>query len=534
MATVIKKISELDHLEELTSSSNVIIEENGEAKRFSAASLGKVKTVNGVEPDENGNIEVEIAEINYPVTSVNGMTGDVVIEIADSGSGGGSGFSGSWNDLTDKPFGATVLYEWNEETEYSEVIPVPAEMGSTYSQFAKISSDAPAPDFLLGNAVVLTDSSGETFKESLTEDSFFEMADGMYNIATLFMVCTVDSLDIMGLTFTKGIWCQDNWGASEGDIVPTSAKLMDVKHLDETYIPDTIARVDQIPNVPDTSSFATKTYVDNAVKNSTSGPETIKEGIGTNSEQFNYGRNIAYGDYSHAEGYETVAVGNNSHAEGSSGYDRTVRIVGTAGATEYSFDSNTLSKDVFPVGAIVNYLTAYAKIVNVTEGAITLDKTISADSDFAASVRVYDLGAFGENSHVEGRATAALGKSSHAEGDRTTAAGYAAHAEGSSTTAAGSAAHAEGYETRANGHHSHVQGRWNIEDTENKFAHIVGNGSSDARSNAHTVDWDGNAWYAGTVEATCIILKSSTEGSSKRFLVTVDDSGNLTASEITE
>lgn len=59
MATVIKKISELERLEELTSSSNVIIEENGKAKRFSAASLGKVKTVNGVEPDENGNIEVE-------------------------------------------------------------------------------------------------------------------------------------------------------------------------------------------------------------------------------------------------------------------------------------------------------------------------------------------------------------------------------------------------------------------------------------------------------------------------------------------
>ena len=40
MATVIKKISELEHLEELTSSSNVIIEENGEAKRFSVANIG--------------------------------------------------------------------------------------------------------------------------------------------------------------------------------------------------------------------------------------------------------------------------------------------------------------------------------------------------------------------------------------------------------------------------------------------------------------------------------------------------------------
>ena len=34
----------------------------------------------------------------------------------------------------------------------------------------------------------------------------------------------------------------------------------------------------------------------------------------------------------------------------------------------------------------------------------------------------------------------------------------------------------------------------------NTYAHIVGNGESDTtRSNAHTLDWDGNAWYAGDV-----------------------------------
>lgn len=31
-----------------------------------------------------------------------------------------------------------------------------------------------------------------------------------------------------------------------------------------------------------------------------------------------------------------------------------------------------------------------------------------------------------------------------------------------------------------------------------KYAHIVGNGTADiARSNAHTLDWDGVPWYAG-------------------------------------
>lgn len=69
----------------------------------------------------------------------------------------------------------------------------------------------------------------------------------------------------------------------------------------------------------------------------------------------------------------------------------------------------------------------------------------------------------------------------------------------------GIASHAEGYETIAPGDYSHVQGKYNVVDMENKYAHIVGNGTSDDnRSNAHTVDWEGNAWYAGKVSATNI------------------------------
>ena len=32
-----------------------------------------------------------------------------------------------------------------------------------------------------------------------------------------------------------------------------------------------------------------------------------------------------------------------------------------------------------------------------------------------------------------------------------------------------------------------------------KYVHVVGNGNSSARSNAHTLDWDGNGWFAGDV-----------------------------------
>lgn len=142
--------------------------------------------------------------------------------------------------------------------------------------------------------------------------------------------------------------------------------------------------------------------------------------------------------------------------------------------------------------------------------------------------------ASGKYSHAEGKQTNAEGDQSHAEGLKTTAKGDQSHAEGSATSATRPAAHAEGWQTIAPSSYQHVQGKYNIEDAAEKYAHIVGNGSRDTnRSNAHTLDWSGNAWYAGTVEGTAMIVKSSTEGSSKRFKITVDDSGVITATEIT-
>lgn len=67
---------------------------------------------------------------------------------------------------------------------------------------------------------------------------------------------------------------------------------------------------------------------------------------------------------------------------------------------------------------------------------------------------------------------------------------------------------AEGLETIAAGDYSHVQGQYNEIDTEGKYAHIVGNGTGeDNRSNAHTLDWEGNAWYAGSVSVPRINIE---------------------------
>lgn len=114
----------------------------------------------------------------------------------------------------------------------------------------------------------------------------------------------------------------------------------------------------------------------------------------------------------------------------------------------------------------------------------------------------------GEYAQAFGENTIASGIHSHAEGSGATASSTNSHAEGNITTASGDCSHAEGLYTIASGENQHVQGKYNISDTTS--AHIVGNGTErNTRSNAHTLDWQGNAWFAGDV------YTGSTSGTNK-------------------
>lgn len=119
------------------------------------------------------------------------------------------------------------------------------------------------------------------------------------------------------------------------------------------------------------------------------------------------------------------------------------------------------------------------------------------------------------NSHAEGSYTTASGDSSHAEGNTTTASGQSTHAEGQGAKANGIISHAEGWSTIASGNYQHVQGQFNIEDTSNQYSHIVGNGSIKGRSNAHTLDWSGNAWFSGDVYTGSTSGTNKDDGSKK-------------------
>lgn len=151
-----------------------------------------------------------------------------------------------------------------------------------------------------------------------------------------------------------------------------------------------------------------------------------------------------------------------------------------------------------------NYETLEAKKANaanpVFAGSMSMGRKAGSAVGESSTALGFDTVASGPGAFAEGIRTRAAHPGTHAEGDTTEAANLYAHAEGSGARATGVCSHAEGSMTEAAGTCQHVQGKYNVVDTEGKYAHIVGNGTdSKHRSNAHTVDWQGNGWYAGKV-----------------------------------
>lgn len=218
--------------------------------------------------------------------------------------------------------------------------------------------------------------------------------------------------------------------------------------------------------------------------------------IGTGSSAIGVGVE-ASGDSSHAEGDSTQALGDTSHAEGY----RTA----ASGKNSHAEGFATISSGKYGSHAEGSNTTASGDYGSHAEGSNTIASSVASHaegnsttaSNYYSHAEGDSTTASGENSHSEGKYTTASGESSHAEGDSTTASAYCSHAEGNCTTASGENSHAEGTSTIASSQNQHVQGKYNIEDLNGTYAHIVGNGEDGKNSNAHTLDWQGNAWYSG-------------------------------------
>lgn len=187
-------------------------------------------------------------------------------------------------------------------------------------------------------------------------------------------------------------------------------------------------------------------------------------------------------DTVHAEGYRTYASGQAAHAEG-------LENVASGVASHAEGGRNVASGNY-------SHVEGYSNVVS------------------------------GGTSHAEGQSNVVSGSQSHSEGCYNVAGGFQNHVEGRNNVTSNMATHASGVLSIASGNASFVIGQACVEDTEStdrtmdlnsgwaagykKHVFIVGNGVGDhangheqasTRSNAHTLDWHGNAEYAGDVKA---------------------------------
>ena len=221
---------------------------------------------------------------------------------------------------------------------------------------------------------------------------------------------------------------------------------------------------------------------------------------------------LAQGNYSHAEGSNSQATGAYAHAEGYKNGNAKTTASGQGshaeghGTTAEGTASHSEGEGTHALGELSHAegrLSRAAGRGSHAEG----DSTVAGDNNASLSNDVSALEAYqnqvpGAAAHTEGIGTLAKKAASHAEGYKTISEGNAAHAEGNLTKAQGNSAHSEGFNTIARGDYQHVQGKYNIEDTSNQYAHIIGGGSSNSdRKNIHTIKWDGTAEYQGDVVA---------------------------------
>lgn len=232
------------------------------------------------------------------------------------------------------------------------------------------------------------------------------------------------------------------------------------------------------------------------------GYRTVASDNGAHAEGDN---TTASGDSAHAEGYRTVAKGDYSHAEG-----RQTNALGERSHAE-GYGSNALPTDITYSTGYDDVITAWnsKKFSLAQKDGTHVEGRDCLALDIQAHAEGYQCKAITSSAHAEGYNTEASGSAAaHSEGYNTKATDTAAHSEGYGTIASGESAHAEGRETVASGIRSHaegqytiaastaqhVQGRYNVEDASSKFAFIIGNGSSSARSNALAIDWDGKIY----------------------------------------
>ena len=206
------------------------------------------------------------------------------------------------------------------------------------------------------------------------------------------------------------------------------------------------------------------------------------------------------GENSVAEGFEVEASGRGSHAEG------LYSIAKGIGAHAEGGNVDTVAWSLIDDKLFTGEANATTYQVTYTDGSANSTilqwlyarrgKKIAINSEqpFSEAATILD----NDYTHVDGTmiVTVTLDKtlSNNALSNQ-----MIYLEEETMTQAIGDFSHAEGQGTVAYGNAQHVEGRFNQIDYSKTYAHILGNGTAGNRSNAHTIDYDGNAWFSGDI-----------------------------------
>ena len=202
------------------------------------------------------------------------------------------------------------------------------------------------------------------------------------------------------------------------------------------------------------------------------------------------------------------------------------------GITDAKIENGTITLGSSTITPLTSYTEINSNLVNGSAtGSLRTISSTEESTNYTIGKNAFAQGMYteasGQDSFAQGRFTKASARGSHAEGESTTASGQGAHAEGYTTTASGAYSHAEGssahsvgdyshaegnftwangnyshaegYYAKASSQYQHVEGKFNVEDSNDTYVHIVGGGTGDTQKNIHTLTWAGEAWYQGDV-----------------------------------
>lgn len=369
-------------------------------------------------------------------------------------------YAGNWEDLVGKPFwskGPTTV-EWDGNTDGLAV----SSDGTVY----RVSDLKPSSTEVIGGKLAFSRGNIEDITSDIVTNHGYIIS--IYYNTILINTSNGSAYDYnLSVTLPEpGIYFQKN---TYNQIVSFSYGNETVHCLNEKYIPDTIARITDIPEqIADDALSSTST---NPVQN-----KVVNTAIST--------LNTLIGDTSVSEQISKALL---EHTTSHAPSDAEANVQSNWNETSTTSDAYILNKPSIKAGGGTASIIVGDISSNTAEG----DYAYAGGRESVAS---------GHSAHAEGYKATASESFSYAQGRMTKATGYASHAEGNEAVAKGYASHAEGMGTIAGSSYQHVQGLYNIEDTTGTYVHIVGNGGgSSLRSNAHTLDKDGNAWFAGDV-----------------------------------